>query len=172
MGTSALVVIIFGDNQISLRRHRDGHPEVVGREVLYQLAIARANKLRPHFHTGSGLVRLLMADDDEGFDTLPTYQIESLPVGGCGDWEHAYIFKALPDPEPTGGIYEDVGNVWSIGYVGRADGAPVAELEKQARWFSEEEFSSFVEEAFQKRLSAEVMPKKMVTGHPGALGHD
>lgn len=95
-----------------------------------------------------------MADGDDGGTTLPTYEIECYPEGVYGDWMRAYIFKALPDPEPTNGFYSDVGNHWTIGYVEDPDGAPYSEFDKQARWFSEAEFGSFVDEELEKGLAA------------------
>jgi hypothetical protein len=154
MSTPSLVVVVIGDTQISLRRHWGGDPEIVGRHVLDLLSAAKAAKPRSHFHTGSWLVRLLMADGDDGGTTLPTYEIECYPEGVYGDWMRAYIFKALPDPEPTNGFYSDVGNHWTIGYVEDPDGAPYSEFDKQARWFSEAEFGSFVDEELEKGLAA------------------
>lgn len=154
MSTPSLVVVIIGDSKISLRRHWGGEPEIVGRQMLDLLAAARAAKPRSNFHTGSWLVRLMMADGEERGTSLPTYEIVCLPEGVYGDWERAYIFKALPDPEPTNGFYSDVGNAWTIGYVEQPDGAPLSEFEGRARWFREAEFNSYVDGELEKGLAA------------------
>lgn len=154
MSNPSLVVLVFGDNQISLRRHWGGDPEIVGRQVLDQLQSARAIKPRGHFHTGSWLLRLLMADGDEGGQTLPTYEVECLPDNMSGDWEHLYIFKALPDPVAEDGMFTDVGNRWTIGYVDDPDGGLYAEVVRLARWFTEDEFGSFVDAEMDKGLKS------------------
>jgi len=147
MSTPSLVVLVFGDNQISLRRHWGGDPEIVGRQVLDQLQSARDMKPRRHFHTGSWLLRLLMADGDEGGVSLPTYEAACIPDNMTGDWEHVYIFKALPDPEPEDGIFPAAGTHWMIGYLQGAEGACYAEADRRARWFTEDEFGDFVDAA-------------------------
>lgn len=152
MSTPSLVAILIGDTRITLRRHWGGDPEIVGRHVLDSLSAARAAKPRRHFHTGSWLVRLLMEDGDEGGTSLPTYEIACLPDGMIGDWESAYIFKALPD-SPTIDFQAEVGDAWTIGYVEDARGDPLPALERRARWFSEAEFGSFVDEELEKGLA-------------------
>lgn len=154
MSTPSLVVIEFGNNRLHLRRHWGGDPEIAGRQVLANLAAARAAKPRDHFHTGSWLVRMLMADGDEGGTSLPTYEIECLPDGLNGDWAHVYIFQCLPDPLPENVIFTDVGNKWTIGYVEHADGEQYVDLVKRARWFTEEEFESFVEAEMNQGIAS------------------
>lgn len=153
MSTPSLVAVVFGDNKICLRRHWGGDPEIVGRQVLDQLGSAKSIKPRSHIHTGSWLIRLLMADGDEGGSSLPTYEVDCDSEGVLGDWERAYIFKALPDPPPANGIYTDAGNQWSIGFVEKADGEGLPILEKTARWFSESEFSTFVDKELEHGLA-------------------
>lgn len=152
MSTKSLVVITFGDNRIHFYRHWGGDPEVVGRQVLDQLQSAKTIKPRSHFHSGSWLVRLMMSDGDEGETSLPTYEIECLPEGYSGDWDYAYIFKGLPDPEPENGLFTDVGNRWSIGFIEHPYEVGHADLDSVARWYSEEEWRQFVDAALEKGL--------------------
>ena len=154
MSTTSLVVIDFGANTLCLRRHWGGDPEIVGRQVLDQLASAKSMKPRSHMHTESWLIRLLMAETDGGEEELPLYEVDCYDENVLGDWEFAYIFRALPVPVPENGFYNDVGNQWTIGYVEGADGEGLEVLEKSARWFSEEDFSTFVDDEFEKGMAA------------------
>lgn len=157
MGSPSLVVVAFGDNRLTLRRRWGSEPEIVGRQVLNLLAEARAIKPRRHFHTGSWLVRLLMAEGDAGGTSLPTFEVDFIPDGMCGDWDRAYFFKAVPAPVSTD--QEEFalamsGNTWVVGYVERATCLEYSELEERARWFTEEEFLAFVDEELRQGLAS------------------
>ena len=110
MSTTSLVVIDFGANTLCLRRHWGGDPEIVGRQVLDQLASAKSMKPRSHMHTGSWLIRLLMAETDGGEEELPQYEVDCYDENVLGDWEFAYIFRALPVSVPENGF--DKGRVY------------------------------------------------------------
>jgi hypothetical protein len=153
MSTPSLVAVLFGENQIMLRRHWGGDAEIAGMQVLDHLHSAYAVKPRGHFHTGSWLIRILMQDGDEGGSSLPTYELAANPEGFAGDWEKAYVFKARPDSDDD---LNDSGRVenWSIGYVEDAHGEPLQELMTMAKWFTPAEFRSFVDEEMQKGIDS------------------
>lgn len=153
MSTPSLVAVLFGENQILLRRHWGGEPEIVGMQVLDHLHSAFSVKPRGHFHTGSWLVRILMQDGDEGGTSLPTYEITANPLGISGDWEKAYVFRAQPDGDED---LNDSGRLekWEIGYVSASQGESIEELLKMAKWYSPDEFRAFVDDEMQKGIDS------------------
>jgi hypothetical protein len=136
MSTPALIVVKFGDCNVSFRRHWGGDPVIAGSEMLDHLASAEAIKPQKHFHTGSWLLRLMFADGYERGQSLPTYEAYEIENGAYGDWDVVYQFMCNPDGD------------WRIGLVDSCFGAPWSEIASKAKWFNQVEFRAFIDRKF------------------------
>jgi hypothetical protein len=136
MSTPAFILITFAKNTIEFRRHWGGDPVINGSEMLDLLQSAETIKPRPHFHTGSWLLRLMFADGDHGGTSLPTYEAYDREDDVYGDWNFAYHFRCNVDGK------------WMIGLVKNCDGEPWSEIEPNATWYTPEEFRTYIDNKF------------------------
>lgn len=134
MAIRSLVVVMFGENRIALRRHWGGAPEVELVRLLHHLREAQIEKPRRHFHTGSWLIRRLVTDGDFGGTSLPNYEILGTPDGVVEDWETAYFLRAKREEDYLEVMDQGALDRWEVGYFSRCRGEPIDELLKCVIW--------------------------------------